>query len=326
MTPIEAQYRGTVNRIAAALLLFLGLFQLMGLAIGFLPLFLGNCTPRTADVIYELAYGLLYATVFVIPVLFYAWLSRRKPHASIDLALNLPSDTPLYIFAGIAVILAAAYFNSLIVEVFHYSSFSDEVLWDTDVTCNYQLVLQFFTMAVVPAFVEELLFRGMVLQNLLPYGRTSAVLASSLLFGAMHQNAGQLLYATVAGVVLGLIYVKTRSFWCCVLLHFCNNFFSIFQMAIYERMPNAVGASVVRISECTMLALGLFSAVVLLRREKVSREEALQTDIPAQAETLVCTISPRRKLTLFCSVPMIIFFALCAVQMVIYLLIAFLLY
>jgi len=331
VTPIEQQYRSVVNRIAAALLLFLGLFQIMGVLLAFLPLLLDGMSVRTGDIVYQLIYGALYSAVFVVPVFFFRLLSRGKTQERPDLCLNLPRETPLYLFVGIAVIYAAAYVNSLIVEIFNYSAFAEEVMWNQSVTFNYQLVLQVFTMAVVPAFVEELLFRGLVLKNLLPYGRTVAIVASALLFGAMHQNAGQFFYATAAGVVLGLIYVKTRSFWCCVLLHFCNNFFSVLQMAISERMPNTTGSLVLLIMDCTLLAAGLVSAVILMRRERNPREAVLaggvfEHEVPPHPDFEERTIAPRRKLTLFCSVPMVIFLALCALQMVLYILLALLFY
>ena len=327
MTPVEQQYRSVVNRIAASLLLFLGLSQIMGVILTFLPVFLNNMSMRTADIVYELIHGLLYAAVFVLPVFFFRLISRGKEQQPLELALELPRETPLYLFVGVAVICAAVYINSLIVGLFDYASFTDEVIWNQSVTFHYQLVLQVFVMAVVPAFVEELLFRGLVLKNLLPYGRTAAIVASALLFGAMHQNAGQFFYATAAGVVLGLIYTKTKSFWCCVLLHFCNNFFSALQMAIAERMPNHTGSLVLLIMDCTLLAAGLVSAVILMHRahdprEAVRAQGVFERTVPPHPDFEECPIAPHRKLTLFCSVPMVLFLALCAVQMVLYILLA----
>ena len=331
MTPLEGEYRNTVNRVASALLVFEGLFLLLGAVMAVVPLLTESLSLRAQDVIYEMVYGILYAAVFTVPVLFFGWISSGKPRAPIYLARKLPRETPLYIFAGIAVITAAAYVNSFLVSIFDYTAFSSEVIWGQDVSANYQLILTFFTMAVVPAFVEELLFRGVILSNLLPYGRTTAVFASAILFGVMHQNAEQLFYATAAGLVLGFIYVKTESIWTCVLLHFVNNFTSVLQTVFYERLPIDTANLVVGVMQFLIFGAGLLSAVLLLLRQRDTRAAIFETgcfekDLPADPEYAQVEIPLRRRVRLFFSVPMIVFFAVCLLQMLSLVLMAVLLY
>jgi membrane protease YdiL (CAAX protease family) len=172
------------------------------------------------------------------------------------------------------------------VNLFDYSAFSEEVLWGQEVSANYQVVLMLFTTAVVPAFVEEFLFRGLVLSNLLPYGRTTAIFASALLFGVMHQNVEQLLYATVAGLVLGYLYVKTRSIWVCVLLHFVNNFTSVLQTVLAERLSQMTANTVIGVMQGVIFAIGLLSAIIFLlrqpdRRKKILESGVFELDLPA---------------------------------------------
>ena len=269
MTPGEKQYRRTVNRIAFALLLFYGAFNIYSLLINFVvPLFTDRMPVVAGNVTYELIYGVLYAAVFILPVLFYYCISRREPHQPLDITFHLPRLTPLYIVVGIALISAAGYLNSILLDVFDYGTFTDQMIFDHDITLNYQLILQFFTLTIVPAFVEELLFRGMILGNLLPYGRTAAVLASALLFGVMHQNAGQFLYATVAGLFLGYVYAHTRSFWCCVLVHFCNNFLSLMHTVLLERLPEEFATLLLFLMELVFFVLGIVAAVYLILHQK----------------------------------------------------------
>ena len=90
-------------------------------------------------------------------------------------------------------------------------------------------VLSIISTAVVPAICEEYLFRGAILTNLLPFGKTTAILASALLFGLMHQHPLQILYTTLMGVVIGYVYIKTKSIWACIILHFANNFITVLE-------------------------------------------------------------------------------------------------
>lgn len=75
-------------------------------------------------------------------------------------------------------------------------------------------------LVVIAPVTEELLFRGLVLNALLRrYSPLVAVLFSALLFALLHMNPWQLPVAMVSGVLLGWLYVRTRSLWPCLLGH-----------------------------------------------------------------------------------------------------------
>jgi len=73
-----------------------------------------------------------------------------------------------------------------------------------------------------PVF-EEILFRGLILRNIMPYGKKMAVLGSAFLFGIFHGNLLQTPYAFACGLVLGYAAAEYSLGWA-VLLHFLNNF------------------------------------------------------------------------------------------------------
>ncbi len=323
MTPEEKRYHGTVNRIAFSLLVFYGAFNLYSIIMTYVvPLFTDRMSAVAGRVTYDLIYGVLYAAVFILPVFFYYLISKHAQPEPFDATFTLPRETPLYIFVGVAIISAAGYLNSLLLDIFDYSGFTEEILFESDVTLNYQVVLMLFTLAIVPGFVEELLFRGMILKNLLPYGRTTAVFASALLFGIMHQNAGQFLYATVAGLVFGYIYVYTRSLWCCILMHFCNNFLSLVHTVILERLPESTAMPLLFGMELVVFALGIAAAVYLILHKTGDRTEIFRTgvferELPPDPEYAEVALPLSRRVRLFFSAPMIVFLALCAAQIVI---------
>ena len=67
-------------------------------------------------------------------------------------------------------------------------------------------------LVLVAPLTEELLFRGWLLQDLKErYGTTPALVASSVLFGLVHLQASAVIYATIAGFVLGAVALRTRS-------------------------------------------------------------------------------------------------------------------
>lgn len=71
--------------------------------------------------------------------------------------------------------------------------------------------------------VEEIVFRGAVCKSLSKYGKTFAIVVSATLFGIMHGNIFQGLFAFYMGLVLGYVSLEYSLKWT-ILFHFLNNF------------------------------------------------------------------------------------------------------
>ena len=70
---------------------------------------------------------------------------------------------------------------------------------------------------------EELVYRGFVLKSLQKHGKMVAILVSAVLFGVMHANLPQGLFAFAVGIILGYVTVEYSIKWS-ILLHIVNNF------------------------------------------------------------------------------------------------------
>jgi membrane protease YdiL (CAAX protease family) len=78
--------------------------------------------------------------------------------------------------------------------------------------------------AVLPGVCEELVVRGVFLPSLAHAlgggrGRWLAILASALLFGAIHLDAYRFLFTFALGAVFGFVRLRTGSLWPSVLAH-----------------------------------------------------------------------------------------------------------
>jgi membrane protease YdiL (CAAX protease family) len=75
-------------------------------------------------------------------------------------------------------------------------------------------------LVLVAPVTEELLFRGWLLQDLKErYGDRRALVYSSVLFGLVHVEAGAVLYATLGGLVLGAVALRTKSTLSSIAMH-----------------------------------------------------------------------------------------------------------
>jgi uncharacterized protein len=82
-----------------------------------------------------------------------------------------------------------------------------------------------FTVAFVPAIVEELLFRGLVQRDLekLGGGIRAAVIAG-VLFGAYHLNPFSVVPLVALGIFFGFVVYRTQNITLAMIAHFLNNF------------------------------------------------------------------------------------------------------
>lgn len=83
------------------------------------------------------------------------------------------------------------------------------------------------SVVIVGPIVEELLFRG-ILFHYLEKVNTGwfPIIISGILFGLWHMEPVQVVYTTLMGIALGLIYAKTRNLKVTISLHMLNNFLS----------------------------------------------------------------------------------------------------
>ena len=87
---------------------------------------------------------------------------------------------------------------------------------------DYDGLSMFLYVGVGAPISEEILFRGLVLRSMQPYGKKFAIFASALLFGLFHGNLSQTPFAFCVGLVLGYVTVEHNIGWAMV-LHMFNN-------------------------------------------------------------------------------------------------------
>ena len=100
------------------------------------------------------------------------------------------------------------------------------------------------TVGCAPVF-EELIFRRILIPRLLPYGEGMAIFMSALLFGLMHGNFQQFFYATLVGLVLGYVFVRSGKWWLCMIMHAIFNFIggivpTLIQMLVSPELMDAM--------------------------------------------------------------------------------------
>lgn len=87
-----------------------------------------------------------------------------------------------------------------------------------DVTI-YPIWLSLIAFAVVPAIVEEYVFRGVILGAYLQIEERAAVFISSLFFAMLHFSLGSVMYGFMYGCIFALVRVATGNLIYSVAMH-----------------------------------------------------------------------------------------------------------
>ena len=139
------------------------------------------------------------------------------------------------------------------------------------------IMLALISVCVVPAFVEEFAFRGVVMGLTLPFSESFSVFSSALLFGIIHGNFEQMPFAFLVGLIFGLVRVKTGTVWVCVALHFTNNLISL----LIDYLGRFIALEYLNLFYALFIAAALVllvPAMVLAERRFKNRAFSLETN------------------------------------------------
>ncbi len=157
-------------------------------------------------------------------------------------------------------------------------------------------IMSTFSTAVLPAVIEEIVIRGIVMQPLRRFGDKFAIVSSALIFSLMHGNMVQVPYTMVVGILFGYLVIKTGSLWPAIVLHFVNNFYSVVLYAVYDNFGDTYGALATVLFFVVFIIVGIIGGVSY---SKMNYRMPMKDGVK--------TLSLGEKITaLFVNVPMII--------------------
>jgi membrane protease YdiL (CAAX protease family) len=76
---------------------------------------------------------------------------------------------------------------------------------------------------IIAPVIEEIIFRGILLNKIRRYGDKTALWISAFAFGFFHLNTSQIIYATALGLIFGYVALKTNGIQYSIILHMAIN-------------------------------------------------------------------------------------------------------
>lgn len=189
--------------------------------------------------------AVLLAAVLLLPSFLFAYLAFPTPVKY--LGLQSKSNLKYWILA-ILLFACALPFSSLLEQWNGSFSFLQKFKADDErISKMYvamlqgsewkDLLLNTLVICIAPAIIEEVFFRGCLQQlfaNWLRKNQWIGIIVVAIIFSAFHGQMSAFLPRLFLGLILGVVYHFTSNLWITMLLHFLNNFMTIFMMFLFN--------------------------------------------------------------------------------------------
>lgn len=202
---------------------------------------------------------ILSEVVILLPVMILLLVRRMNPLKFLGLSkVNVGDFIKAYV---------AAYCLLPLIYCINYATmlFADNHVNDlVSDLYQYPLAVQVILMALLPALVEEFIFRGIFYGSYRRKNMLIAALASGLFFGVAHMNINQFAYAFVIGVAFCILYEASGNIFISVTAHFAINANTVFMMALAKFTPEDLEMAEEQMQEAEAIPLAVNLLVILL--------------------------------------------------------------
>ena len=219
--------------------LFLFIIYILHLAF---MIFVNNKTVITDSKIFRYVYMFrIYSWILSFPIIYYFVKTYKKyEYFKTNEKLNIKDFNTYFALAFYVGNLS----NLLIVSMFKFKGRTSLI--------NEPLYIDVIMTVFVAPILEEIVFRGVIMNNLRKYGIRVAIIINSLLFGLSHYNIEMIVPAFLTGIVFSYVAYK-YSIKYSILIHFFINAITKTSQVL----------AILRI-DILLILIGLFSAFLII--------------------------------------------------------------
>jgi len=257
-------------QVLLPILIYLGATTIVSFIFPIVMGILGKIDLSSSDSInlFVAKYGMAITLISQIISLFILYFIYKKDERLYPKVSKKCNATAI-IYGGLFVMsvgILSGYLMDLINYLFPSFGSSYEELENMLVSGGFVTV--FLSTCILAPIVEEIMFRGLILNNLLSKRNVwYSIILSALLFGLIHMNLLQGTNAFILGIALAIVFVKTRNIYACMLGHFLNNFISI--IGSYTNFPS-ITYDIINI---VILIISIYPIIIFMKSDSVKIEK-----------------------------------------------------
>ena len=230
-------------------------------------------------------YSMLFRSLIIESAIFVAVLifnSKKKIDTFSAIEFKTKTDIVsllLCIGISVAVLFLTYHFFNFIDDAFvsfglHESNVEEPFKTWSAINTWPKFISGAIMLSLVPALVEEIVFRGNILHGLKQYTMVGAVLISSACFALFHTSVFQLFYQLYLAIIFAFVVCFTQDIKLSMIMHFLNNFLVVlfeflnqrygFKWFFFQSIP--LWATILMFVLCTAL-IGVL-VYIIKRRNK----------------------------------------------------------
>lgn len=165
----------------------------------------------------------VYILSFVLPAALGIYFAKREGREDDNSLLTLDKHSFGLLVPAFAPVILLIIITSSITSFIIYLIFGVQ----NNVDLGDNLFLALVIHAIMPAILEEILFRYLPMRLYCGKDNATMVVVSSLFFALVHRDFFVIPYAFLAGAVFMIMNIISRSIWPSVILHAVNNTISV---------------------------------------------------------------------------------------------------
>ncbi len=180
----------------------------------------------------------------------------------------------------------------------------------------WQIVLSF---GILGPFIEEIVFRGVILQSYQRTGRILAsILLSSFLFGLIHMNFNQFAYGAVMGVMFALLFEATGSVLASFIAHaIFNTTEALLMFASSDAISEAQQyLDSMEFGDTTLISIGIYFVLAIIGTSLAMCVVYKMSEIEGRKEFMASILKGRKKGTRLITFPLILAIVLAIAYMI----------
>ena len=270
----NARFRAAQSRVAVLMFMILGI----NLYVSFVPII--PIALQKQGFYGELSQAIIYLTYMALPVFLFGIVAGRRPAEYFSFRRGKKGTFAVGVFT-----LGVVYFAQLVAAVVSAALTmigADPSLGAAQPTGDPAVfILRVIYIAVFPAVFEELAMRGLVLGELLPFGKSFAVMTSGVLFALMHMNPVQLPFAFIAGTAMAYAALSCGTLRVSMAVHFINNFLSVLFLSLPEFLSPEISFIAELSVSAVIFAAGTAAGIFLIKHRREEKNEG----------TALCTVT-----------------------------------
>ena len=241
---------------------YMALSLFAGVIILFLQSFLVTKALIPNEYLLKLASALFSVLRLGVPALVFMHMQKVSGAEPVKIKKNPESSVKYNVmlsFVGFVFIFVFGIFYSVAFPSAAHS-FADKNI--------FAALLTVLSSAVVPAVMEELLYRKLFCTELTVHGSGFATIISALLFALAHFSFYTFPYAFICGLALSFVYLKTGSVKYTVAIHFANNLCSYVCAFVSTKADPLDFANVTMLVIIALCVMALAACYTLLPHSK----------------------------------------------------------